>query len=146
MTRSSAVILDTDVFSLLFISPRTKADREYTRVDKWRRSLSGHRVVISFQTRAEVLAGAYEAKWGASRISNALDILDRTPTIDSSNDVVKNFARLRAAAKAVGHPIAQNVHTGDCWIAACAITVGLPLLTGNEKHFKGAPELMLLPQ
>lgn len=145
MTRSSAVVLDTDVFSLLFISPRTKADQAHSRVDKWRKSLSGRRVVISFQTRAEVLTGAYEANWGLSRISKAVDILDRTPTIDSSHDVVENFAQLRAAAKTLGHPIAQDAHTGDCWIAACAITVGLPLLTGNEKHFKNAPELILLP-
>ena len=65
-------MLDPDVFTLLFISPRNKIGQEHICVDKWRRALSVRRVVISFQTRAEVLAGANEVEWGSSRISNAL--------------------------------------------------------------------------
>lgn|SRR5690625_3842818 len=122
MPHPSAAIVDTDVLSLLFITS----------------------VVISFHTRAEVLAGVYEARWGRSRVSDMLTILDRTPTVESSQEVVEAFARLRADAKTVGHPIAHDLHTGDSGIAACAITVGLPLLTGNDKHFSNAPDLELL--
>lgn len=60
--------------------------------------------------------------------------------------MVEAFARLRAEARQAGLPIAQNAHTADCWIAACAITVELPLLTGNVRHFARVANLTLFTQ
>ncbi len=41
----------------------------------------------------------------------------------------------------LGHPLGQQVHANDLWIAACAVHYGLPLVTGNGRHFAGLPGL-----
>lgn len=51
------------------VIPRRTLDHVAVRVDQWRKAQSGHRIVISFQTQAEVLAGAYSVGWGTQRIS-----------------------------------------------------------------------------
>lgn len=102
--------------------------------------------MIAFQTRAEVLSGAYLAGWGERRLEAARQQLDATPTVDEDAEVVDAYARLLADARSVGHPLGDTAqHVGDRWIAACAIAKGLPLLTGNRKHFAQAPALDLLP-
>ncbi len=108
-------------------------------------ALTGRRPLISFQTRAEVLSGAYLAGWGEKRLEALFAILDAMPTIDEDRAVVEAYARLLAAAQKAGHPFGNNAHhVGDRWIAACAIAKDVPLLTGNHKHFDGAPGLTLL--
>jgi len=70
-----AAVVDTDVFSLMYVR-RANSD---LRVAGWREYLTGRRVLISFQTRAEVLVGARSAQWGGRRMAEAIEILDRTP-------------------------------------------------------------------
>ena len=87
--------------------------------------------MISFQTRAEVLSGALSGGWGQRRLAEAHDILDRTPTIQSDDDVVDAYAALVAECKTVGHGLQDRRHTGDRWVAACAIAKDLDLLAGD---------------
>lgn len=138
-------MLDTDVYSALFVTPQDVVSKQGHPVDAWRSALVGRRTVISFQTRAEVLGGAFGAGWGARRVEWLRGQLDATPTIGADVDVVEAAARLYAEARAQGHPlgVAQQ-HVGDRWIAACAIAKSLSLLTGNVRHFDRAPRLMLL--
>ncbi|GAB4911839.1 hypothetical protein MAHJHV27_48360 [Mycobacterium avium subsp. hominissuis] len=63
MNQVAATVVDTDVFSLMYLR-RANSD---SRVAGWREYLTGRRVLISFQTRAEVLAGARSAQWVTSR-------------------------------------------------------------------------------
>lgn len=140
-----AALLDTDVFSALYVTPVQVAANQGHPVAAWTSSLTGYRPLISFQTRAEVLSGAYLAGWGEKRLEALTAKLDTTPTVDEDRDVIETYARLLAAAQRVGHPLGDKAHhAGDRWIAACAIAKGLPLLTGNRKHFEGAPGLVLL--
>lgn len=144
MAAVNAVVLDTDVFSALYITPRHVAARQGHPIGTWESSLAGCRSLISFQTRAEILAGAHLAGWGQKRLAAAVVRLDGTPTIDVDRDVVDAYARLLAEANKEGHPFgAVKQHVGDRWIAACAIAKDLPLLTGNLKHFTHAPGLVL---
>lgn len=140
-----AVLLDTDVFSALYATSREIALKQRPPVDSWRAALTGSRPLIAFQTRAELLAGAYLANWGARRLNELHAQLDRTPTVDEDVDVIEAYARLLADSQKIGHPLgdARN-HVGDRWIAACAIAKGLPLLTGNRRHFENAPGLSLV--
>lgn len=124
---------------------RTSPQSKVTPVDTWMKALTGYRPLVSFQTRAEALAGAYLAGWGERRLDALLTKLDLTPTIDEDRTVIEAYARLVYEARKIGHPLgAPGLHVGDRWVAACAIAKGLPLLTGNRKHFENAPGLRLL--
>lgn len=41
------------------------------------------------------------------------------------------FAKLTAECKRMGHALHDKVHTGDRWIAACAIAKDIELLAGD---------------
>lgn len=140
-----AVLLDTDVFSALYITPRDVVVRQAHPVQSWTDALTGSRPLICFQTRAEVLSGVYLAGWGERRLNAVRDQLDATPTVDEDVEVIEAYARLLADAQKVGHALGdKSSNVGDRWIAACAISKGLPLLTGNRRHFENAPGLTLL--
>ena len=138
----AAVLLDTDVFSALFGMPREMALKRGFPLDRWAEQLQGTRVTISFQTHAEVLAGALYGRWSDRRIGDMRARLDVTPTIDEDREVVEAFAELTAACKRSGLALHAKMHTGDRWVAACAIAKGLPLLS-QDGIFAGAPGLSL---
>lgn len=140
---SRAVLLDTDVFSAVFVTPREKAERQGHPVETWSELLVGRRALISFQTRAEIIGGVLVARWGERRLATVRELLDATPTVDVDHEVVEAFALLTAACSAAGHGLAAKVHTGDRWVAACAIAKGLPLLAGDG-IYANAPGLTLL--
>ena len=148
MSIERIALLDTDVFSVLKIGgAATRITSIQNKAMQWQVILDGYQQVISFQTRAEVLAGAYLAGWGTRRLSSLLTLLDQMPTIDEDDDVIDAYARLLADCRTLGHPLGKlKEHVGDRWIAACAIAKDIPLLTGNKKHFSGAPKLVLLDQ
>ena len=139
MTGLSAAVVDTDVFSVMYLRRNTPDPREA----RWRDLLTRRRVLISFQTRAEVLAGAVAAGWAERRIIEAREILDRTPTIRPDNDVIEAYASLVANCRSVGHALHAAQHTGDRWVAACAIAKDVDLLAGDAIYMR-APGLSLL--
>ncbi|MGB2722165.1 MAG: PIN domain-containing protein [Rhodococcus sp. (in: high G+C Gram-positive bacteria)] len=145
MTRSSsraAVLVDTDVFSILYIDPVKAANRGLP-VEQLRAQLAGLQVVIAFQTRAEVLAGAMVGSWGERKLADTRAKLDSAPTISIDSGVVDAYASLTAACRRVGHALHDKIHTGDRWIAACAISKEVPLLS-LDGIYAGAPDLALL--
>ncbi len=136
-------LVDTDVFSVIYFARRDLAQNQGHPVDAWTSALTGARVVISFQTRAEILSGALSRGWGERRLSTVRERLDATPTVDTDEDVVDAFAQLTRDAGAAGHPIHQKIHIADRWIAACAVSKGFPLLSGDG-IYRGAPGLRLV--
>lgn len=139
MTHVEAVLLDTDVFSLLFIARKAQD----SRIAGWRQRLGGGRVLIAFQTRAEILEGALERGWGGRRVTSTRHTLDQTPTVRPDDEVIDAYATLTAICRQNGHALRDGRHAGDRWIAACAIAKGLPLLSGDG-IYRGAPNLDLL--
>ena len=105
--------------------------------------LTGRRVLISFQTRSELLGGALVNQWGSRRLNDLRDILDQTPTIRADNEVIDAHAQLLAECRRTGHALHAKEHTGDRWIAACAIAKSAGLLAGDG-IYQGAPNLTLL--
>ncbi|MFV0435468.1 MAG: PIN domain-containing protein [Leucobacter sp.] len=144
MLASEFVVVDTDVYSSLFIDP-AGAERRGLPLHIWRRTLQGRRVIISFQSRAEVLAGLAMSKWGKERLEQARATLIATHTIHAEPTVIDAFATLTAACRAEGHGLQAKVHNADRWIAACSIAKSLPLLSGDQ-IYTNAPGLILLPQ
>lgn len=140
---SQGVVLDTDVFSAIYVTPRELAEKQGHPVETGVSILRGKRIVISFQTRAEILAGALSAGWGDRKMAAVRDRLDATPTIDVDSDVVEAFAQLTTDCKRAGHALADKVHTADRWIAASAIAKDLPLLA-RDGIYAGTPGLVRL--
>jgi predicted nucleic acid-binding protein len=134
-----AAVVDTDVFSVLFVR-RGSGD---PRIARWRELLTGRQVLISFQTRTELLAGALADGWGERRAAALREILDRTPTIGVDDAVIDAHAALYAQCRRRGHALHNKSHTGDRWIAACAVAKGVDLLAGDD-IYRGAPGLTLL--
>lgn len=98
---SQLVIVDTDVWSLLF----ARRGRKDVRISGWRALLLGSTVAIATQTRAEVLTGVLERRLGERESDMIISQLDRIATIPVSEDVVKAYAALSVATKAVGHAL-----------------------------------------
>jgi len=134
-----AALVDTDVFSLLFV----RQSSAEPRVPAWRELLTGRRVLISFQTRAELLAGALAAHWGEARMTDLRTILDRTPTIGADQQVIEAYALLVAECQRAGHALHDPQHVGDRWVAASAVAKGVDLLAGDG-IYAGAPRVSLL--
>lgn len=134
------VMLDTNVYSLLFTRRQAPEDAETSR---WRSVLLGRIVVISFQTREEILAGALAGGWGTARTDRVTAQLDRTITVWGTTEVVDHSTRLFAGCRASGHPLHQPAHRADRWIAASALAFDLPLATA-DRVFEGVPDLSLL--
>lgn len=102
-------------------------------------------MVIATQTRAEVLAGLAISNWGERRLHDARSQLDRTATIPVDDTVVSAYAALTAECRQHGHPLHQNLHAADRWVAATARAWNLPLLAGDGVY-RGAPGIRLLDE
>lgn len=139
MSTLQAAVVDTDVFSHLYVL-RSAVD---PRVPRWRELLTGRRVLVTFQTRSELLGGALANHWGGPRLRNLREVLDQTPTIRADNDVVDAHAHLFAECRRTGHALQAKEHTGDRWIAACSIAKAVDLLAGDA-IYQSAPGVTLL--
>ncbi len=141
MTDHNPVLVDTDIFGSVYVTP-DRAARRGLPVDVWRSALEGARVLISFQTRAELLAGAFIDAWGERRVTGLRHKLDTTPTIGIDTAVIDAFAQLRADCRRAGHPLQAKQHNADCWHAASSIAKGVPLFA-HDRIYAGAPGVAL---
>ena len=131
------LVVDTDVFSEL-AERRSRAERFAPLVDD-------AEAALAFPTIAELHYGAVRAGWGAARMERLEQEIGRYGILWPSGGLLRLWGRLRAEAAKAGHPLGQDDHANDLWIAACAVHYGVPLLTGNARHFEGFPALRLVP-
>ena len=115
-------ILDTDVSSLSL--KRRLPAPVLTR-------LIGKQPCITFVTLGELTQWAELRQWGRRNRDALENWLDGVIVLPYSEDVARTWGRISAAAIQRGRPRAAN----DTWIAACAVTYGLPLATMNVKDF-----------
>ena len=134
--RDVAVCVDTgELTSTLRIGSPLEA--------RYRRHLTGRRLVIATQVVAEARYGALRAGGGDRRVAD-LERLLRSAVVLSPDDLTATaFARLRLACERTGHPLHQKAHTGDLWIAATAVRRGLALVS-DDAVFDACPELQLI--
>jgi tRNA(fMet)-specific endonuclease VapC len=132
---SKYVIVDTDVFSYLW---QGRPER-----DRFEPYLRKAIPVLSFTTVAEAYFGAAKAGWHDKKM-RGLEAAFRPFLIDPYNvEMAKLWGRLKAQARAKGHPLGDNIHTNDLWICANAIYRDAPLLTNNGRHFEDVAGLTL---
>src|ERR1044071_8567301 len=127
-------VVDTDVWS--YIYKKTDEAKLYEP------HLFGNILVISFQTRAELLRGAISANWGARRRQHLKSRLQRYAVEHSSDALCLRWAEAIDSARRNGRPIA----TADAWVAATALYLGVPLITHNKNDFIGVDGLTVISE
>jgi tRNA(fMet)-specific endonuclease VapC len=125
------MLVDTDVFSYLFIKTR-----EEPAFSKFYRE----NACLSFITVAEVYYGARKAKWGDARVKDLSQELKRYGVLYPTFKICREYGDVKAQCILKGCPIADT----DYWIAACALHYKVPLVTNNWKHFKNIEGLEIL--
>jgi tRNA(fMet)-specific endonuclease VapC len=130
----SAVVVDTNVLSYYI-----KGD---SRADLYDQHLEGQRLVISFQTLAELKFWRKRDGWGAAREAALNKQLDGYQIIYPTASTCELFAEARASAKRAGKPIAA----ADAWVAAIALELEIPLVTHDPNDFAGVAGLEVITE
>lgn len=131
------VVVDTTVFGAVLGKDRHGLTKTYAN------DLTGARLVISFQTVAELRYGALAANWGTRRTDEMEKRIRVAALIPPHDDLAHQWAALRYECRKVGHPLHDKVHHADLWIAATARLVGVPLVT-HDGVFRGTPDLTVI--
>lgn len=133
---AGAVLLDTDAFSYLH--------RGGVRAEPLRPLIEGQLPMLSFITVGELLRGALQGGWQEARRIQLQTSIDAMTVLPYDEIIIGHYAEITAWAVGHGHPLGQAEHGNDAWIAATARAHGVPLLTGNLRHFTDCPGLRLL--
>ncbi len=96
---------------------------------------------LSFQTEAEMRAGAEMAGWGAKRKKELAAFLGNYEIVypDAENDMVGAWASMRASLRKAGRALSLQ----DSWIAATALATGM-LLIAHDSAFEHVPGLKVV--
>lgn len=129
-----AVVVDTDVVSFLY-----KSD---SRAMLYRPHLDGQLPIISFMTLAELEQWTVVRSWGSRRRQDLLNYLRRYRVEHSSPELCRRWAEVGDSARGAGRPILTN----DAWVAATALTYGLPLVTNNPDDYAGVSALTIISE
>lgn len=107
--------------------------------------LEGHIGAISFVTVAELLRGAYQAKWGERRIADMEQyVKDRYVVLPYTIEVARHWATIMSSCAEAGVTLGAN----DAWIAATAVAFGCAVVARDgafrlmAEHY---PQLEVLP-
>ena len=102
--------------------------------------LAGRKLLISFQTAAEVRYGALWRRWGQPRLEFMERHLATAVEVPPHAELTNEWAMLRYECRLAGHAFQNKHHTADLWIAATARLFNLPLIT-HDSGFQGVPGL-----
>lgn len=126
------IMVDTDAASFVL--------KEGPRESLYRPYLEGRAAFLSFQSLAELRRWALERRWGEERRAKLDAFVKRFVVVGPSEDTCERWAAIMANAKSRGRPMSAQ----DAWVAATALALGVPLLTGNGKHFAYVAGLTVL--
>lgn len=104
--------------------------------------MQGRLLAISFITVGELYFGAEKASWGEKKRTRLETVLRNFIVIPYDDEIARCYGRLLAERQRAGKPIAPN----DAWIVACAVRLGIPLLTHNAKDFEGISGLDVITE
>jgi predicted nucleic acid-binding protein len=125
-------LLDTNIVSYLM--------KNHQLAVVYQPHLSGHTLAVSFQTVAELLAGAALAGWGPRRRAALEATLLTLLTLESDRTVCDRWADIQV------YRAAQPIGVADAWVAATALAHGVELVTHNPNHFRGIPGLTVITE
>jgi tRNA(fMet)-specific endonuclease VapC len=110
------------------------------RAFDYRAFLSGRLPVISAQTLAEIDHWPERGGWGAARRGELERFLHAFPVEYPDREVCRLWGYLTAAARKSGFVVPPT----DAWQAATALRLKVPLVTHNERNYRGIPDLVVL--
>src|SRR5688500_6835035 len=125
-------VVDTDVASYLF-----KRD---TPAQIFRPYLLNSIPLPSFMTVAELQHWALHRYWGTRQRQELEDFVGQCTIVFVDRPMCQRWAKVVDRARRRGRPI----QVADAWIAATAISLGVPLLSHNRDDFLGVDTLRLL--
>jgi len=96
-------------------------------------------ISVSFITISELYYGAYKSRNVNENIAAIEKLEGKLGIIDSDEEICKNFGKLKAELEKEG----KIIDDADLFIATCALTNNLILITNNEKHFGRIESLKL---
>jgi predicted nucleic acid-binding protein len=114
----TVLVLDTNVVSILF-------NRNHPLRQTCMDAVTGHQLVISFMTRAELLLWPATNNWGASRRSALEEHMGLYLTLYPDERTCGLWVAVVDQCRRAGRPI----QTADAWVAAVACQWGCPLVT-----------------
>ncbi len=126
-------VVDTDVLSYVV--------REDTRAALFEPYLNGTTSFVSFMTLAELDLWVLRRALGEARQQRLIRLLGRFRVVFADRALCQTWAEVRDQARRNG----RRIETADAWIAATALSLGVPLVTNNRDDFAGVPGLTLLP-
>jgi predicted nucleic acid-binding protein len=126
-----AAVVDTNVASFLWGG---KAEAALYRDD-----LVDRRLLLSFQTVAEMRLGAELKSWGKKKRAELEAFLLRHGTIFPDPETLVVWSRMQTEMRKNGKTISYP----DSWIAAVAIASDLPLIA-HDAVFRFVPKLKLI--
>jgi tRNA(fMet)-specific endonuclease VapC len=126
------LLIDTDIASFIF------KGSDYAK--PYMPLLSGHELVLSFMTVAELFQWAILRQWGDHRLARLEQYLSNYVVIPVDRFLCQEWAKVRVHRQNVGRVISPQ----DAWIADAAIRHDLQLVTHNVKDFREIPNLRLI--
>ena len=135
MRTVNGLVLDTDAASFLF-------NQDPIRASRYRAHTDGRTLYLPFVVIAELLFGAEIRGWGTERRLELEEFLQRHAMIQSDPDICASWATIRTQAQRQGRVIERQ----DAWVAAVAVSLNLPLVTHNARHFAGVPLLQIITE
>jgi tRNA(fMet)-specific endonuclease VapC len=128
------VVVDTNVVSYNF--------KKDSRGRLYETHLLGRTPAIAAQTLAELEFMPLVNSWGPARYSALQHELKNYVFLDTTEEVCRQWAKVRAQARRIGRAISY----GDSWIAATALAYDLPLITHDPYDFNHIPGLDVITE
>jgi predicted nucleic acid-binding protein len=130
-----------------YISHRERALRDASRYAHWPKAeldrVAAAVLALTPFTLAEIRVGWTRAHWGPERIAEAERRLHAYVVIPLDETTLSEWVRLRVHCFNAGYTLSDN----DLWIAATAISHGLPLVTSDkaQSELPGVTAIYLPP-
>ena len=125
-------LLDTDILSNLM--KRAPASALVTRLAR----VSPEDQFTSSVTLGELLYGAHRSSRTAALLERIEEtLLPELPVLPFDAAAARRYGEIRAELERRGNPIGD----ADTRVAAIALSRGLTVVTGNERHFRRVPGL-----
>ena len=119
-------VLDTNIVSFTL--------REAPEALLYKEHLNQSRVILCFQTVAELRYGAVWSMWGNKKRLELENFFKRQTIVSYSSDLADCWALVMNEARLAG----RRLESGDAWIAATALLLNIPLLTHDKDFDKTA--------